>query len=464
MGSSAHALPVRHLIEAASIALLAVGCTAVESLGVVDVNGGGSGGASQGQAGSIGHERSLGGGSGTEAGKSEAGESGAIVGSPTSGPEMWLRADAGVIESEGKIARWSDQTGNGHDGSMSNAARRPVLVENGLNGLPVVRFDGAQSLYLDSFIEPIAFSIFVVGKSDSTSHSLILGPGGNVRNNQLRFEGDSQVLLIGTSNGLPPTLETSGDNHVYHALALRYDGATLDIYRDGKHVASDAFSTSGPWTFAQIGGYYSDDFARGALAEVIVYYAALPAGELASTNAYLIRKYALGDSNALVCDEYCKAYQICPQTGVSSDGCRLRCMEQLTGVSPACLTGKLSALACIASELQLASQSCAGALVAATTKCGSSYVPTCHELACQESAEGGLDWCWARAECDNGVALLHCESASDGEIACGCTINGMSVANPDTGQPDWTAAWEEQSPVPCGTSELFARCRAELPN
>jgi hypothetical protein len=210
------------------------------------------------------------------------------------GAEMWLRADAGIVQSGGKISRWVDQSGKGHDGFMPTAARQPTWVEAGLNQLPVVRFDGAQSLYLQSYLEPTAFSLFVVGKNDAPSgYTLILGPGGNAPNNQIRWENDTQLLLIGLGNGLPLTTETIGDTHVYHALALRYDGSTLGIYRDGDLVSNKAFSTTGPWTFAQLGAWFGSDFAKSALAEVIVYDAALPSSEFDSTSAYLSQKYAL---------------------------------------------------------------------------------------------------------------------------------------------------------------------------
>lgn len=215
-------------------------------------------------------------------------------GNAAAGAEMWLRGDAGIEQEGGKIVRWADQTGNGHDGYMPTATRRPTLVQNGLNQLPVVRFDGAQSLFLQSYLHPTAFSVFVVGKNDApASYTLILGPGGNTPNNQLRWENGTQLLLIGLGNKLPEIRQTIGDTHVYHALALRYDGSTLGIYRDGDLVANHAFTTTGPWSFAQIGAWFGADFAKSALAEVIVYDTAIADGEFNSTSNYLSTKYAL---------------------------------------------------------------------------------------------------------------------------------------------------------------------------
>ena len=58
---------------------------------------------------------------------------------------LWITADAGVeADSNGRVTKWLDQSGQGHhlDKVSGNA---PVLA-TGLNGKPVVRFDGQGSL------------------------------------------------------------------------------------------------------------------------------------------------------------------------------------------------------------------------------------------------------------------------------------------------------------------------------
>jgi hypothetical protein len=113
-----------------------------------------------------------------------------IGGVPSSGLHMWLRADAGITPGAGsQVAHWADQSGQGRNASMTAAARQPQLVNLALNGQPVVRFGGAQSMYLDTFATPTTFTMFIVGKNSlaSESFSMILGPGGNSPNNQLRW-------------------------------------------------------------------------------------------------------------------------------------------------------------------------------------------------------------------------------------------------------------------------------------
>lgn len=217
------------------------------------------------------------------------------TGIPTSGLHLWLRADAGVNAPGNRMATWADQSGNGRNASMATLSRQPFFVPGALNGRPVVRFTGAESMYLDVFAQPTTFSVFVAGKNSnpSESFSMILGPGGNSPNNQLRWENGSQALFVGTGNNLPVTTSSIGNTRVYHALSARYDGATMTVYRDGTPISSRSFATSGPFTLASVGSWYSTYFMKGDLAEVVIYARALTETERASVNSYLRSKYNL---------------------------------------------------------------------------------------------------------------------------------------------------------------------------
>ncbi|HEX4416743.1 MAG TPA: LamG-like jellyroll fold domain-containing protein [Kofleriaceae bacterium] len=219
-----------------------------------------------------------------------------IGGVPSSGLDMWLRADAGISFGSGtQVAQWADQSGQGRNGSMPTPARQPQLVSAALNGQPVVRFGGAQSLSMSTPVSPTTFTMFIVGKNSLTSESfsMILGPGGSTPNNQLRWENGTQALLIGLGNNLPQVTPTIGNTRVYHALSTRYDGGTMTVYRDGNQVSSNAFTTTGPWTLASVGSWFSTYYMVGDLAEVIIYERALSESERGGVNAYLRAKYHL---------------------------------------------------------------------------------------------------------------------------------------------------------------------------
>jgi len=62
--------------------------------------------------------------------------------SNVSGLKLWLRADAGVPTGWGDY--WADQSGQGNHAVQSVGVALPRLVSNVVNGLPVLRFDGAN--------------------------------------------------------------------------------------------------------------------------------------------------------------------------------------------------------------------------------------------------------------------------------------------------------------------------------
>ena len=218
----------------------------------------------------------------------------AITAPPEAGRHLWLRADTGVTASGGRVARWLDQSGNGRNAAMSTRARQPQYVAEALNGQPILRFAGAQSMSLDNVITLDSFSIFIVGKNNaSSSFSMILGPGGSSPNNQLRWEDGSHALFVGTGNSLPTITSRIGDTRVYHALSATYDKATMAVYRDGNGTSSQRFVTRGPWILASLGSYYSQHFMEGDLAEILVYDRALSERERQAVNAYLRTRYRL---------------------------------------------------------------------------------------------------------------------------------------------------------------------------
>lgn len=216
-------------------------------------------------------------------------------GSGGTGLHLWLSADTGVLTSGSGVTSWLDQSGNGRNASMATPARRPTLGNNGPGGLPAIHFNGSQSLYLDVFAQPTQFSVFVVGRNTrpDESFSMILGPGGNAPNNQLRWENGSQALFVGTGNNLPIITASVGNTRVYHALSASYDGSTMTTYRDGALMNSSSFTTTGPWTLASVGSWYSTYFMTGDLAEILIYDRALTSSERAAVNTYLRTKYFL---------------------------------------------------------------------------------------------------------------------------------------------------------------------------
>ena len=64
--------------------------------------------------------------------------------SQLSGLTLWLDAsDASTITLNGSnVAQWDDKSGNSRNASQTTAANQPIYTTNGMNGKPVISFDG----------------------------------------------------------------------------------------------------------------------------------------------------------------------------------------------------------------------------------------------------------------------------------------------------------------------------------
>jgi hypothetical protein len=64
---------------------------------------------------------------------------------PANDALVWLKGDAG--HKSGGVARWIDQTTNGNDAIQPLCARRPLDVDDAINGRPVMRFTANSKQY-----------------------------------------------------------------------------------------------------------------------------------------------------------------------------------------------------------------------------------------------------------------------------------------------------------------------------
>lgn len=63
-----------------------------------------------------------------------------------SGLELWLRADSLSLSNNDPVSQWNDESGNGLVFEQAVTAAKPTFIDPGLNGLPIVDFDGGDYL------------------------------------------------------------------------------------------------------------------------------------------------------------------------------------------------------------------------------------------------------------------------------------------------------------------------------
>ena len=143
---------------------------------------------------------------------------------PTAGLQLWLKSDAGIIANKGRVSKWMDQSGNGNDAIETDTSRQPVLVNNELNGKPVISFDGVNDrLGFTGSKKMSQVSVFAVLKnktpdvnSDAVGSVFTFGPGGTYNASEhlgLRMRGfppgNNNDVVVGTGDGPDYVLTTS---------------------------------------------------------------------------------------------------------------------------------------------------------------------------------------------------------------------------------------------------------------
>lgn len=211
---------------------------------------------------------------------------------PVPGALYWLDATAGVVESGGSVSQWNDQTANGRNFTQGTAANQPQYVPGGLNGLPVVRFDGADNPNNDRLVLGTSTSpqtIFIVNKPRfDTGYKGLAGIWGQSGADfGIRANSNTSWSHPGNTNDFS---NTSGSVfYINGSVGSSFGGPTTP------HVLSVVRGSAITWSATAIGDYWGNpSYQRqyaGDIAEVIAYGTALNAADRRAVEEYLLAKW-----------------------------------------------------------------------------------------------------------------------------------------------------------------------------
>ncbi len=201
---------------------------------------------------------------------------------------LWYRADSGVVTTTGNyVAQWNDQSGSGDNAAQSVQAQQPTLVNNSLNGYPVVHFNGSNGLNLSNLISLTGdFTYFQLFKQD-VSNSVTIGLTNN----------SAYVYLFGNySDGSTYIRSDAGyfqyNKSAYPAyvvICVKRSSGVITIYENGT-----------PVYFNNLGGnFYLNDFGQAvygysqaaSFAEILLYNSAVSDSNRQVVETYLNSKY-----------------------------------------------------------------------------------------------------------------------------------------------------------------------------
>lgn len=222
---------------------------------------------------------------------------------------LWLRADQGVeVDDKNAIRFWRDQATPiagtlPHHASQANFIDRPVLVADGIQGKPAVRFDGKRQFLnvAGQVIWSEQFSIFTVATHQATGG----GPREIISNWHRRGRSTNSVFL-GTSgaSGLrfSDAFSQAGNltepGRPFILSAINQKAEALTFQNDRMLATSKTLTGRQLYAPYVIGtqGNYNAEWWHGDIAEILVYDRDLDEADRASVWNYLAAKYDISIS------------------------------------------------------------------------------------------------------------------------------------------------------------------------
>ncbi len=212
---------------------------------------------------------------------------------PTSNLSLWLRADAGLTTSSGSNinSNWQDQSPNAISVTRQGT---PLLIQNALNGKPVVRFPNTGNYFstTNTAVTNLAnITYYAVGKFSNTNSDM--------------FYKDAQYgLYINSSSTARFYTRAFGSNELiysnpnlvnnYFIYSGRYNGSTITGTLNTTVSSGLSFSSamlSGGTLLIGVGNNW---FTNGDIAELIIYNDALNSTQQQQVYDYLSSKYNIG--------------------------------------------------------------------------------------------------------------------------------------------------------------------------
>lgn len=238
--------------------------------------------------------------------------------------QLWLKSDTGVVLNDTTISRWIDQSGNGNDAIELTKNRQPVLVDNVINGKPVIRFDGLDDrLGFTGSKRMTQITLFMVfiNRSGATGPNppgfvLTFGPGGPFSANEhfaikMRGmdDGDNDII-VGTEDHSDYVLFTGQNIAQYNVwrninierdisvsyTSLRWNGVSAPASASGSDISISVPLGDSAASGGGIGS--TDNFpnlgtvgAKCDIAEILVYNTVIPDSGRLTIEKYLSDKY-----------------------------------------------------------------------------------------------------------------------------------------------------------------------------
>jgi hypothetical protein len=256
---------------------------------------------------------------------------------------FWLRADVGVTtNTDGTVATWADQSGNGNNAMQTNSGVNPTYVASDVNGLRSVQFGTGH--YLDIPFSPTMgvqrdYSIVAVLTTTTSGNNEIISRAAVNRAAPFdaRYSSTAITAYRGNEGGSgafsSATATKNTPVHVPGMTAIVVSGTNETFYLNGllngSAIILIGFKDS--QSFTRIGGRADLGVSlAGTLSEVMLFRGTLTTSDRLALNAYFANKYALAITDL--------AFQTQPTNTTVYEGQTARFSASAVSSSPTAVT------------------------------------------------------------------------------------------------------------------------------
>lgn len=218
---------------------------------------------------------------------------------PAGGLRLWLRADSGLGRASGtSVTSWGDQSNGGNSCSQTFSSYMPNVVDNALNGKPVVHFSGS-SCVLQSNGSVVAgatgFTSFTVARFASipgSNYQYLWWNGGDTATTGYGVWLTTGSKLKAGWGSYNNAITYSGTATVgpWYRVASRYASGTHEMWVNGGFVGSTGKTGSNLESGFGVGNYAATAAYQGFygdLAEILIYSRTLTESERLAVEQYL---------------------------------------------------------------------------------------------------------------------------------------------------------------------------------
>ncbi len=202
--------------------------------------------------------------------------------------KLWLKSDSLVLNGS-TVSQWTDISGNNNHIIQTDVLKQPTIINNQLNGYPVVHFDGVNdnlnAIFSQSYNNEL--TVFIVMRNNAANPVFIYDGGTNYLS--MIYVGNKLYIQSGTPN----MYYTKTAPFPFSIFQNEYGSTLSKIYENGILKLSGGLPVPVLNGFT-LGTRYLQDtyFLNGDVAEIFIYNSILNSSEKVLVEQYLRNRYS----------------------------------------------------------------------------------------------------------------------------------------------------------------------------